>query len=159
MGIPFRLSRRASAARAGYGLWFFFRRHFGILADSKGCGGFIKLTTFSNEDSSRMDRTADGPEDGGSVCLADVPQTRVGMPASASFCIRHAGTIASALTIVCALVLALDRLAPMRWLFLAWSIANTLWVVYAHKIGSRPLLVSQMVFCGIDAIGMLHYWF
>jgi len=112
-----------------------------------------------DEDSAALGRTTSGPEDPGPGCRPGCPYAQSGMPASTSFWIRHAGTVASVLTIVCALVLAVDRLAPMRWLFLAWSIANTLWVIYALKIGSPPLLASQVVFCGIDVIGMVHYWF
>jgi len=111
------------------------------------------------EDSAALGRTTSGLEDPGPGCRPGCPHARGGVPARPSLWIRHAGTIASVLTIGCALVLAVDRLAPMRWLFLAWSIANTLWVIYAMEIRSVPLLASQIVFCGIDVIGMVHYWF
>ncbi|MGK9452679.1 hypothetical protein ACSSZE_15680 [Acidithiobacillus caldus] len=71
---------------------------------------------------------------------------------------RLAGAIASAITILCALVLALDGVPPMRWLFVGWSVANTLWVFYALRLSSMSLLSSQIVFCLIDVAGMLHYW-
>ncbi|AEK57846.1 conserved hypothetical protein [Acidithiobacillus caldus SM-1] len=71
---------------------------------------------------------------------------------------RLAGAIASAITILCALVLALDGNPPMRWLFVGWSAANTLWVFYALRLPSMSLLSSQIVFCLIDVAGMLHYW-
>jgi len=72
--------------------------------------------------------------------------------------IRVAGWIASAITIACALILAVDRAAPMRWLFVAWSVANTLWVLYGWGIRSGSVLSSQVVFCVIDVIGLIHYW-
>ncbi|MGC8468038.1 MAG: hypothetical protein ACP5M3_07490 [Acidithiobacillus sp.] len=72
--------------------------------------------------------------------------------------IRLAGWIASAITIACALTLAVDRTAPMRWLFLAWSVSNTLWVLYGWGIRSGSVLASQLVFCAIDLIGLVHYW-
>ncbi len=71
---------------------------------------------------------------------------------------RFAGWIASAITIACALILAVDRAAPMRWLFVAWSVANTLWVLYGWGIRSGSVLSSQVVFCVIDVIGLIHYW-
>jgi hypothetical protein len=114
---------------------------------------------FPNEDSAILRRIASRREDHGPVCPPGCPHARGGIPERPSLWIRRAGTIASVLTIGCALVLAVDRLAPMRWLFLTWSIANALWVIYALKIGSPPLLASQVVFCGIDVIGVLHYWF
>gem|GEM_PF-4507394 len=79
-----------------------------------------------------------------------VPQTSYG--------IRASGWVASAITILCALVLAIDHAAPMKWLFLGWSVANTLWVFYALRLSSMSLLSSQIVFCLIDVAGMLHYW-
>lgn len=72
--------------------------------------------------------------------------------------IRAAGWVASTITILCALVLAIDKQAPMRWLFVGWSIANCLWVVYGWGIRSGSVLSSQLVFCLIDIIGMYHYW-
>jgi len=47
----------------------------------------------------------------------------------------------------------------MRWLFVGWSIANTLWVFYGWGIRSGSVLSSQLVFCLIDVAGMVHYWF
>ncbi len=72
--------------------------------------------------------------------------------------IRMAGWIASLITIACALTLAVDRAAPMRWLFIAWSVSNTLWVFYGWGIRSGSVLASQLVFCVIDLIGLVHYW-
>ncbi|MBU2801411.1 hypothetical protein HFV02_03905 [Acidithiobacillus caldus] len=69
-----------------------------------------------------------------------------------------AGAVASTITILCALLLALDGNPPMRWLFVGWSVANTLWVFYALRLPSMSLLSSQIVFCLIDVAGMLHYW-
>ena len=112
-----------------------------------------------DEDSEALGRTTSGPADSVPGCRPGCPHARDGIPARPSPWIRHAGTVASVLTIGCALLLAVDRAAPMRWLFLAWSIANALWVIYALDIGSPPLLASQVVFCGIDVIGMVHYWF
>lgn len=71
---------------------------------------------------------------------------------------KFSGGIASFLTIVCAIALAVDRHAPMRWLFVAWSVANSLWVFYGWRIRSGSLLTSQLVFCLIDVAGMYHYW-
>lgn len=70
----------------------------------------------------------------------------------------YAGWVASCITIVCAIVLALDGHAPMRWLFVGWSVSNTLWVFYGWRINSMSLLSSQLVFCLIDVVGMYHYW-
>ena len=112
-----------------------------------------------DEDSEELGRIASQHKDHSPICRSGCPYARGGIPARLSPWIRHAGTIASVLTILCALVLAVDRLAPMRWLFLAWSVANALWVVYALKIGSPQLLASQLVFCGVDIIGLVHYWF
>lgn len=117
------------------------------------------MSLYPEEDSADLGRPTIGSEYPIPGCRPGCPHARDGIPVRPSLWIRHAGTVASVLTIVCALVLAVDRLAPMRWLFLAWSIANALWVIYALKIGSPPLLASQVVFCGIDIIGMVHYWF
>ncbi len=46
----------------------------------------------------------------------------------------------------------------MRWLFVAWSVSNTLWVFYGWGIRSGSVLSSQIVFCIIDVIGLIHYW-
>ncbi|WP_248885875.1 hypothetical protein [Acidithiobacillus acidisediminis] len=75
-----------------------------------------------------------------------------------SYGIRASGWVASAITILCALVLAIDHAAPMKWLFLGWSVANTLWVLYGWGIRSGSVLSSQLVFCLIDVVGMVHYW-
>lgn len=69
-----------------------------------------------------------------------------------------AGRIGSFLTIAAALVLALDHAPPMRWLFLAWTASNSLWLWYGWKLESGSLISSQSVFLIIDAVGMAHYW-
>lgn len=69
-----------------------------------------------------------------------------------------AGRIGSFLLIVAAIVLALDHYPPMRWLFLAWTISNSLWIWYGWRMNSGSLVSSQIVFLVIDVVGMLHYW-
>lgn len=70
-----------------------------------------------------------------------------------------AGWVASFITIACALVLAVNPAPPMRWMFVAWSISNALWVWYGVGIRSWQVLSSQIVFVAIDVVGMAHYWF
>ncbi|MEY2341408.1 hypothetical protein AB4090_04770 [Acidithiobacillus sp. IBUN Pt1247-S3] len=69
-----------------------------------------------------------------------------------------AGWVASIITIACALVLSLDGNPPMRWMFVAWTISNVLWVWYGAGIKSGQVLASQAVFVLIDVIGLVHYW-
>lgn len=69
-----------------------------------------------------------------------------------------AGRAASAITIGAALILALIHYPSMRWLFVAWSISNMLWLWYAVKLRSGSLMSAQSVFLIIDVVGMTHYW-
>lgn len=69
-----------------------------------------------------------------------------------------AGRAGSALTIAAALILAIVHNPSMRWLFVLWTLSNALWLWYGLRIGSGSLAAAQVVFLGIDALGIAHYW-
>ena len=69
-----------------------------------------------------------------------------------------AGWIATTINVAEAAILAACQDPAMFWLFVGWTGTQVLWILYAVKIRSKPLLAAQIAFFATDIIGLVKWY-